>query len=96
MFEKHLKVILPIVALIAALIGFLLGVAYQAGCVAQRVEQTSAATSELYDDVKAIKSDVGRLQTDVAVLKEKVGGIEKGIHEIYMWIRPKKAAFHEQ
>jgi outer membrane murein-binding lipoprotein Lpp len=70
MFEKH-EVILPIVALIAALIGFLLGVAYQAGCVAQRVEQTSAATSELYNDVKEINSDVGRLQTDVAYSREK-------------------------
>lgn len=90
MTTKKLLLWLSIATAIGTILGVVGKMAYDRGCEVQKVEQVSAATSELYVDVKEIKKDVNDLKTDAAVTKEKVSNIEKGIANIEQWIRPKQ------
>jgi len=96
MTQKKLLLWLSIATAIGTLLGWMGKIAYDWGCEVQKVEQVSQATSELYIDVKEIKSDIGDIKKDAAVTKEKVSNIVKGLDEIRGWIRPRQVTMSQE
>lgn len=87
---KQLKLILALLGILLTILGFAIGVAYQAGCQVTTVKRNSVATSELYVDVKEIKQDMADVKTDVAITKERLSSLASGVDEIRRWIQPRK------
>ena len=73
---KNLKVLLPIVALLGALFGFLLGKAYDWGCVTTTVQTEKENRITMQGDIKEMRGDMVTLKTDVAVTKKDVSEIK--------------------
>jgi len=74
---KNLKVLLSIVALLGALLGFLFGKAYDWGCVTTTVQTEKENRVTMQGDIKEMKTDIGTLKTDVAVTKKDVSEIKE-------------------
>ena len=73
---KNLKVLLPIVALLGALLGFLFGKAYDWGCVTTTVQTEKENRVTMQGDIKEMRADIGTLKTDVSVTKRDVSDIK--------------------
>lgn len=82
MTTKKLLLWLSIATAVGTIIGVLGKIAYDRGCEVTEVKQVSAATSELYIDVKEIKKTVGNVETNAAVTANKVSNIEKDVNEM--------------
>jgi len=73
---KNLKVLLPIVALLGALLGFLLVKSYDWGCVTTTVQTEKENRVTMQGDIKEMRADIGTLKTDVSVTKKDVSDIK--------------------